>query len=118
MAQHQPPDVVEAARKLLAAPTPRTWAMMSDDPVKTAGYLIDQAGGVKAARACITAAARLRKRPQGRPVAQTVRELLALAQIIQFNEHCTPAQSYRILARQLGCDDVDRLVRKLRDAAT
>ena len=38
------------------------------DPVKTAGYLIEQAGGVKQARAAITAAAKLSgSRGGGRP---------------------------------------------------
>jgi len=37
------------------------------DPVKTAYYLIEQAGGANQARAAITAAARLDKREGGRP---------------------------------------------------
>jgi hypothetical protein len=37
------------------------------DPIKTAYYLIKQAGGVKQARVAITAAARLDKRRGGRP---------------------------------------------------
>ena len=52
---------------LVASPPVDAGYLFPADPVKTAYYLIEQAGGGKQARAAITAAGKLDKRRGGRP---------------------------------------------------
>jgi hypothetical protein len=97
---------------------PPLWVFESDSPIKTAGYLIDQAGSVKAARACITMAARLRKNPQGRPANRSDGALLIRAITIWQNDKPrSRAEAMRRAGKELGYTDADikNAVRRLRD---
>ena len=66
-----PGDVVAVKRDWLlvaSGPPQETPFVFPTDPVKTAGFLIEQAGGAVQARAAVTAAAKLNgKRKGGRP---------------------------------------------------
>jgi hypothetical protein len=93
------------------------------DPVKTAGYLIKQAGGVKQARSAVAAAAKLDRRPAHRPALgndfvwlclaanrqrdqkiKTKTEAIRCVAGEQFPAHAEPAkkQFVRRLLRKLG----------------
>lgn len=96
------------------------WLFCSDDPVKTARYLIQQAGGAKEARAAIATAAKADKRPRGRPEASSDLILLHLA---AAERDCSVAEALRRIANLVSgtapakAATVRRLARKLKGRA-
>jgi hypothetical protein len=114
LAQH--PEVLDAARAW--AEEKRTqgapWVMVSDSPIKTAGYLIDHAGGVKEARACITAAARLQKRPQGKPASHDDDALFFCVLVTRAKRRCSFAAACREVAREFGINAVSNFTDRMK----
>jgi hypothetical protein len=93
------------------------WVFVSDNPIKTAGYLIDHAGSAKAARACITAAVRLRKKPQGRPSDRNDGALLLRGATIWRNDKPRSiSEAIRMAAVEFGYneEEAQNIVRRLR----
>jgi hypothetical protein len=92
--------------------------MASDNPETTAGFLIDQAGGVKEARAFITKAARARANPRGKPMTKGDGALLAAVDVVQNADGISFPKAARKIALEIANGDedaADKIFRRLRD---
>jgi hypothetical protein len=105
----------KALRASRASP-PSLWKFESDNPVKTAGYLIDQAGTVEAAQTALDMAAMQRRKPQGRPRSNDWPMILR-AHTIRKNTGCSATKAYRQAAAEFGNGPaaVENAVRRMRD---
>jgi hypothetical protein len=88
----------------------------SEDLSEIASYLIKRAGGVQAARDCITRANRAQKKPQGRPPRGDIYSLL-IADAIQRHEQCTKWKALRQAAQMAAKPDdpAENVLRRLQD---
>jgi hypothetical protein len=87
----------------------------SRSPEEMARHLIDQVGGdVKAARAAVTAAAKMLKKPRGRPSANLAPVLFEAA-TIQRDTGCSRDRALRQAAKKFVSDDdvAENIVRTL-----
>lgn len=86
-------------------PTKLPWLIYAADATETARYLIAQAGGVGAAHAAITRAAKAQKKPQGKTPHPDTIALLLDAEAVQRDEGCSDRQAMLTVARQFTTDE-------------
>ncbi len=93
------------------------WLIESVSATQTAGHLIEQAGGVGAAHAAVTRAAKLRKKASSRPAIVDTHWLL-IAEAIQRRDACTDNAAFTKVAalcfKDEAVDERRAMVRRLR----